>query len=421
MTTINTSPPPGGLLAPPYHSLSLVGTNSSNGGGSSNRLSSCSATTSITTPSPSISVRKWDDPPELPPDFPSENATTIVFTRGRRLQSFFGREIQQLCFSGSDAHLVARVSKFPNALAVSADTDHVSTLFLWDFPSGTRITMREEPDRGFRAQKGFALSSGAEIMVACAFRRNEVERERFDEHRSMRTVGGGPPRLEVLDLAGRKRRFKANLPIQAPLAWSGDGRCLAAVSTRDPSRVVVVDVSGGIKGKETKIERVIAGHVGEVTHLAFTPDGTEVVTAAKDGSMRLTSVYSGRTLRKIELEAKCPPSMMQVSPDGESVATVWGRQVFVWQLRTGRLSGYSLDMVRHTDGFPLAISPDCRYLACRTDDGFDVVKVESGQFCGEFAVDGPLITAAAFSHSGNWIAVGRYDGEVGLFEVNTGS
>ncbi len=83
------------------------------------------------------------------------------------------------------------------------------------------------------------------------------------------------------------------------------------------------------------------------------------------------------------------------------------------------MSGYNLDMVRQCEGWPLAMSADCKYLACRIEDGFDAIDVESGQFCGDYSFDvsGPIITAAAFSHSGRWVAIGTYDGQVKVFQV----
>ncbi|KAL2156955.1 hypothetical protein VTH06DRAFT_1615, partial [Thermothelomyces fergusii] len=71
-------------------------------------------------------------------------------------------------------------------------------------------------------------------------------------------------------------------------------------------------------------------------------------------------------------------------------------------------------------GWPLAVSPDCRYLACRNEDGFDVMDVQTGKFRGAFACAGPPITAAAFTSDGSKIAVGDYHGTLQIFDVVTG-
>ena len=136
----------------------------------------------------------------------------------------------------------------------------------------------------------------------------------------------------------------------------------------------------------------------------------------------MTDVASGRTLQRIEVGAgrAAAPSLLRVSPDGALVATVWGRDVVLWHLDTGRVRAYSLTVVRPAaEGWPLCISPDCRYLACRTEDGFDVSDLDTGRFRGEFAWSGPTVTAAAFDSTGTRLAVGDFAGNLEMFEVVT--
>jgi hypothetical protein len=66
------------------------------------------------------------------------------------------------------------------------------------------------------------------------------------------------------------------------------------------------------------------------------------------------------------------------------------------------------------------VSPDCRYLVCRTEDGIDVSDVWTGKFKGEFAWRGPPITAAAVNEEGTLLAVGDYRGGIQMFEIITG-
>jgi WD40 repeat protein len=111
--------------------------------------------------------------------------------------------------------------------------------------------------------------------------------------------------------------------------------------------------------------------------------------------------------------------MLQVSKDGKLVVTVWGRDVVLWYLETGRMHSYNLDRVRQSEGWPLCVSPDCRYLACRNEEGFDVSDVETGKFRGEFVWTGQPITAAAFDSDGVKLAIGDYGGGVQVFDIIT--
>lgn len=216
-----------------------------------------------------------------------------------------------------------------------------------------------------------------------------------------------------------------DLPVQAPVAWSPDGRTLAGVSPRDPNRVVTVAMAhpaGKTKhGWPHRVDKVPMDHTDEVTQLAFLPpSGEALVSTGRDGYVRVTSVKSGRTLKKIEVGAGVPsPDILRVSPDGRLVVTVWGHDVVLWRLDKGQVRTYNLNAVRQAEGWPLCVSPDCRYLACRTEDGFDVRDVATGRLRGEFAIAGPPITAAAFDRDGRRLAVGDYTGAVQVFEVIT--
>jgi hypothetical protein len=85
------------------------------------------------------------------------------------------------------------------------------------------------------------------------------------------------------------------------------------------------------------------------------------------------------------------------------------------------LAYYDLDAVRQIEGWPLNISPDCRYVVCRTEDGVDVMDVETGSFLADYPLPAGhhLVTSAAFSHNARWLTIGDYHGRVTVLEVIT--
>jgi len=91
----------------------------------------------------------------------------------------------------------------------------------------------------------------------------------------------------------------------------------------------------------------------------------------------------------------------------------------VWHLDPGRVNSYNLDAVRQYERWPLCLSPEVRYLVCRTKDGLDVSDAETGKSRGELAWRGLAITAAVVNHEGMWLAVGDYVGKTFLFEIIT--
>ncbi|CCF35667.1 ribosome assembly protein 4 [Colletotrichum higginsianum] len=194
-----------------------------------------------------------------------------------------------------------------------------------------------------------------------------------------------------------------------PAVFSGDGQMLAAT---DPSGVVVV--AGVVNHAPT-------------THVLFMPNGTDLVTLSMDGTVRVAEARTGKTLRRMEVDGAAMAGSggtgaraLGVSPDGRVVVSVWSRAVYVWEHEAGRVSSWELNKVRSNEGWPLAVSPDCRFLACRTDDGVDISDVYSGHVLAEVrtaaGIDG-LVTAAAFSADGRFMAVGRYSGVVEMWKL----
>lgn len=363
----------------------------------------------------SRSTRRWDDPPEEDPDHPPENMTTMVFIKTFTVlvRPYLDSEILSLTFTPNETHIAGMTAKFTNTRAAISANER--TLVVWSATNGQRVPMSAISNNryGLRVEHGCAFKPGtADMTVACPFSTHVNETSNDVVHR-----------LEVYSLLRRERTVKVDLPVRAPIAWSPDGSFLVGVSSRDPSRIVTVAV-----GKATaRLEAVIPRHMDEVTQLAFLPPGSAagaghgpaVVSAGKDGYVRVTALESRRTLMKIEIGARAPASMMQVSADGKLVVTVWGRDVVLWYLDSGRVHNYNLNAVRQTEGWPMCVSPDCRYLACRTEDGFDVSDVLTGKFRGEFPWSGSFLSSAVFTSNGSRLVLGDYSGGMHMFEVVT--
>lgn len=62
----------------------------------------------------------------------------------------------------------------------------------------------------------------------------------------------------------------------------------------------------------------------------------------------------------------------------------------------------------------MALSPDCRFLACRTMDGVDISDAHSGNVLFTIRFQSGFVTAAAFSEDGKYLALGKAVSNVGL-------
>ncbi|KAK4462245.1 guanine nucleotide-binding protein subunit beta-like protein [Cladorrhinum samala] len=378
--------------------------------------------------SSSSSARRWDDPPEEPPppNHPTTvpapqaggsevgNLTTMVFVKSVTARRSYVAEVAALQFTPNDTHLAAM---FPRTVNVRTFfPDEPATLVLVNVRDGSRLPTSLVSSHDVKVSGGFAFRPrGADLVVACPY---FVPGESLSSSSSASSGFGRVPRIEVYDCGRSVRWSKQEVPMRAPVAFSPDGMTLAGVSTRDPSRIVLARFSKEMVAVRTMVIK----HTDEVTRLAYLPDGTKLVSAGRDGYLRLTCLESGRTLKRIEVMGRAHASILEVARDGTRVVSVWGRDVVVWDLGSGGVHTYNLDVIRGdgmSEGWPLAVSPDCRYLACRTEDGFDVSDVDTGKFRGDFATRGSVITSAAFTKNGSKIAVGNYDGLIEIYDVIT--
>ncbi|KAH7162270.1 hypothetical protein B0J13DRAFT_4794 [Dactylonectria estremocensis] len=195
----------------------------------------------------------------------------------------------------------------------------------------------------------------------------------------------------------------------SPVAWNSDGKLLAAAEGQD--RMGIWDTRTGVR-----VGRVMS-HIDTITHAVFMPDNS-LVTVSRDGTLRITNVATAKTLRRLEMgnESSANPRGLSVSPDGRRIVSIWGSTVHVWLPRTNDLTSYGLNSVRCNEGWPLCISADCRLVACRTEDGFDVMDVDSGEVV--LARDDDVaVTAAVFAVDGKTLVLGKMDGHVEVWDV----
>ncbi|KAL2138509.1 hypothetical protein VTI28DRAFT_6659 [Corynascus sepedonium] len=389
--------------------------------------------------------RRWDDPPdaEPPSSLSASEPPPMVFLQAVSIPPTSSSELTHLTFSPGGTHVSGTVDKTKTMHTLTDIGPY--TLATWSATTGRRV--HNPPGGGQNISSSMSYSGGVtlneggfafhpdptELVVACPFLRPRPI-SAYDYRSPLM------PRLEAYDLGPRAQRLLkwAPCPMRAPLAWGGapDGTTwLAGVSVRDSSRLVIARVTMvGSSERRTKdsatvqVAPVMVRHDDEVTQLAFVRGPTDwmaagmtaVVSAARDGYVRVTCADTGTTLKRIEVVPRVlAPRMMQVSPDGNLVVTVWGREVVLCYLDSGRVDRYHLDTVRARDGWPLCVSPDCRYLACSTEHGFDVSDVATGKLRGEFSWDRPPITSGAFNHDGTRLAISNHKGGLDIFHLIT--
>ncbi|KAK2045445.1 ribosome assembly protein 4 [Colletotrichum somersetense] len=202
----------------------------------------------------------------------------------------------------------------------------------------------------------------------------------------------------VRDNSPGAKRFMLQWHGIRPYSFSPDGQLLAIKGVRNRVEIVTSAKGQGYS--------VLRSHTDEVTHAEFTADGIRLVTMSRDGTLRVSSVESGRNIAKIEIEHWRNPLQLAVSPTGV-IASIWGREVTIWDYETGAMNGYNLETARGSEGVPLAISPDLRWVAYRSDNGADVTDLATGKVVYSARLESGFAVSAAFSGNSQYLVVGR--------------
>lgn len=159
-----------------------------------------------------------------------------------------------------------------------------------------------------------------------------------------------------------------------------------------------------------------------VNSIAFSPDGTRILTGGRDQTVRVWDARTGQAIGEPLRGLEGMASSVAFSPDGARIV-FGGRDgtVQVWDAQSGQLLGQALG--GHTDEVnSVAFSPDgARIVSGSNDRTVRMWDAQSGQ-----AISEPLrghegwVSCVAFSPDGTRIASGSGDLTVRLWEVPSG-
>lgn len=192
------------------------------------------------------------------------------------------------------------------------------------------------------------------------------------------------------------------------IAFSPDGTWLVA-GTADTNLI--------LWNVETRERKVLRGHTGRVNSVAFASDGKTIISGAEDGTAKFWDAQSttGAPQRSVPLDG--PVKAVAASSDGTLAAATDKGTVKRWD--TG--GSAKRDISRSGAVLSLAFSPDGKLLAGGTADATVVLwNTESGY--ADKTLRGPKaeVNAVAFSPDGRTVISGCTDTIVHLWDVAEG-
>lgn len=232
------------------------------------------------------------------------------------------------------------------------------------------------------------------------------------------TRGGLGP---IFDLAGAAMENAG----RSPYTFSPDASRLA-VGKRNS--VWEPDGNGGYHGHEENVVNVwdvttgsslmnLRGNSGQVTSLAYSPDGKSLAAASLDKTAIIWNALGGDALNRMRSQSGGLTSIT-FSPDGKRIAI--GSDTGVIELRDAVSGKQMLQLIGHEKTVTaVAFSPDGKRLATGSADG--AVKIWNTASGQELLALGPLldqIDGLAFSPDGSQLAAADASGTVLVYAMD---
>ncbi len=299
------------------------------------------------------------------------------------------------------------------AICSWSQSEHAQEVTIWDLPANTnRILLK--PQLGWVISASFG-ADGRYLACTCEYGIQVFDATRFEPVATYRgscvtgTDGGGSlggdGTILAMPLAQENVVRLVNVTSGAELArlptkrmpfearFSRDGSTLAALGGFSPRVIRLADSPEKLS---------LRGHVGGVSGVEFSPDGSQIASLGKDRKLRFWDARSGKVLSVSE-DLPSFGQSLAFSPDGKLLASgdYTTEQVQIWSTES-RKPLLTLGKAQSGDTWSCVFSPDGRYLFAAGDPvrGWELVPKSGASGDGGLACDfRQIFSAKGFSQT----------------------
>src|SRR5712671_6613967 len=183
-----------------------------------------------------------------------------------------------------------------------------------------------------------------------------------------------------------------------------------------------VSVKSGKTAIWPVIQNIFHGHSSTVSSVAFSPNGSRIVSGSWDDTIRLWDAETGDAIGKPLEGHSSPVNSVAFSPDGSRIVSgSFDNTIRLWDAETGDAIGKPLEgHSRNVNS--VGFSPDgSRIVSGSEDNTIRLWDAETGDAIGK-PIEGHSsdVYSVAFSPDGSRIVSGSFDKTIRLWDAETG-
>lgn len=126
-----------------------------------------------------------------------------------------------------------------------------------------------------------------------------------------------------------------------------------------------------------KLLKTLEGHSNNVNSVAFSPDGTKIISGSEDGIIKIWEANSGKCIQTLKGYSSKVESVAW-SPDGKYIVCGGdGRHVKIWE--TNSWESIKTLEINSCYAYSVAWSPDGKYIVCGESGGLKIFDANSGE------------------------------------------